>query len=321
MYNKFLEGSPIKRKKLKKISVEKKLENICLVDILLEMNVFKMKFNDMVFKNVFKCGEATFSEVFNVDGLIYKIVPIGDNEEEGLTTLENFFRECYIFDKIKSDENVCDMVKIFFVSGRYPMILLNAWDEYKNQFGSESETPLNYKKDQKFGIIVMENSGIDLEKYNFQNKEEVKNFIKQLIGCVARLEEKYDFEHRDLHWGNVMIKNEDSLKVKIIDFSLSRIRCNSSLVYSNLKNKLWLFEGDEQCDEQFGVYKKMRNFCGDDWSLFIPMTNVLWIKYIINKVEQKSNMFSLKVFIKSIKNAIESSENSVKLYDKVSKIC
>ncbi|KAL0265874.1 UNVERIFIED_CONTAM: hypothetical protein PYX00_011591 [Menopon gallinae] len=301
---------PARKKKTASPPPEEAQGNIEIVDILMEICIRKVSFDELKLKDVVKCGEATFSEVFRADDLIYKVVPIGD----GCTDMDAFCRESYIFSKLSGEEGVCALRSVFVTTGKYPRKLLDAWDRYRHEFGSESERPTKYTKSQRFGVIVMENSGQDLEKYVFRDKADVKTFLRQFIECVARLERKYEFEHRDLHWGNVMIDDTDGLRMRIIDFSLSRMR-DKSLVYMDLSKKPWLFEGDEGEDEQFGVYKEMRALCGNDWSRFTPMTNVLWIRYIVNKVEKKAARFSLKTFMKSLKLGIGSAANAAGLHN------
>lgn len=307
LYNVLQENSSLKRRRA---TVVKKVVNIDVVDILLEMSIRKMNFSDIKSSSVHKCGEATFSEVFDIDGLIYKIVPIGDTDE--YTDMDTFFRESYIFNKVSGEQGVCELKGVFVVTGRYPKVFLDAWDDYKRKFGSESERPAKYKATQKYGVLVMENTGIDLEKYVFRSKTDIKLFLRQFIECVASLEQKYAFEHRDLHWGNIMIRDDNGLQMRIIDFSLSRLH-SESLVYTDLSRKLWIFEGDEKVDEQFGIYRQMRDMCGNDWSLFMPMSNILWIRYVVNKIEGKSMQFSLKVFLRSLKLELSKSTNTVDL--------
>lgn len=301
---------PARKKKTVSLPRVEVLRNIEIVDILMEISIRKVSFDELMMKNVVKCGEATFSEVFSADELIYKIIPIGD----GCTDMDAFCRESYVFSKLSGEEGVCALKSVFVATGRYPKRLLDAWDKYKREFGSESERPTKYTKTQRFGVIVMENSGTDLEKYVFHGKSDVKDFLRQFIECIARLEKKFEFEHRDLHWGNVMIDDKDGLKMRIIDFSLSRMK-SESLVYMDLCKKPWLFEGDESVDEQFGVYKEMKAFCGNDWSRFTPMSNILWIRYIVNKVEKKTRRFSLKTFMKNLKLGIDNAEDAMCLYN------
>jgi len=48
-----------------------------------------------------------------------------------------------------------------------------------------------------------------------------KTIVAEVIKIIRQLQRKYDFFHADLHYGNILIKGED--QVKLIDFGLSSI--------------------------------------------------------------------------------------------------
>lgn len=83
------------------------------------------------------------------------------------------------------------------------------------------------------------------------------------------------FEHRDLHWGNVLLKTVDKdktityrldeqdyeiftrgVEVAIIDFTLSRIEYNGVVMFNDLSIDEELFNGDG--DYQFDIYRLMK---------------------------------------------------------------
>lgn len=98
------------------------------------------------------------------------------------------------------------------------------------------------------------------------------NFQVALTLAVA--ENKFEFEHRDLHWGNILIArtNEKLLryhvdgkvydipscgvKATIIDFTLSRMVYDGAVIYDNLAKDPELFESTG--DYQFDIYRLMR---------------------------------------------------------------
>ena len=114
------------------------------------------------------------------------------------------------------------------------------------------------------------------------------------------LEEKYKFEHRDLHWGNVMIKSKD---IFVIDFTLSRLEISLSelglrtknsndekvIIYKDLNEESWLFNGDSSFDFQFDVYRQMKRANKGNWKEYNPKSNLKWIKYIVHKLMIKAD--------------------------------
>lgn len=83
--------------------------------------------------------------------------------------------------------------------------------------------------------------GEDLERFEFFRMEEALSVLQQIVLSLSVSEQSLMFEHRDLHWGNVLIKRSKSqtlhyklngddvhidnsgVFVSIIDFTLSRL--------------------------------------------------------------------------------------------------
>lgn len=122
----------------------------------------------------------------------------------------------------------------------------------------------------------------------------------QVTISLAVAESQLQFEHRDLHWGNVLLETttEKSLtfhlngkpievrthgiKATIIDYTLSRIEYEDCCLYQNLAADPELFETTG--DYQFDIYRLMRKHTKNYWAGFEPYTNILWLHYIIDKM-------------------------------------
>ena len=124
--------------------------------------------------------------------------------------------------------------------------------------------------------------------------------------ALAVAEEGLKFEHRDLHWGNVLVKETtqktvdftlggDTYQVEtggvlttIIDFSLSRLTMDKVIIFNNLSEDPSLFtaRGKDQPggDYQFDIYKKMKDLNGNNWEPFQPRSNILWLDYMLDKM-------------------------------------
>lgn len=91
---------------------------------------------------------------------------------------------------------------------------------------------------------------------------------------MAVAESQLNFEHRDLHWGNVLLANTNTKKISfsldneiveintygivatIIDFTLSRIEYDGVVIFNNLALDPDLFLGEG--DYQFDIYRLMQ---------------------------------------------------------------
>lgn len=93
--------------------------------------------------------------------------------------------------------------------------------------------------------------------------------------ALAVAEAEFGFEHRDLHWGNVLLttveKNKTvtyklngqsyelltrGVEVAVIDFTLSRIEYDGVVMFNDLAVDEELFTGDS--DYQFEIYRLMQ---------------------------------------------------------------
>lgn len=123
----------------------------------------------------------------------------------------------------------------------------------------------------------------------------------QTVLTLAVAESKYEFEHRDLHWGNILLRHTEEreatfvlngqtytvptegVQVTIIDYTLSRMLYKRNyLQFNDLAHDEDLFSATG--DYQYEIYRLMRKRLGNVWSSFEPYTNVLWLHYMIDKL-------------------------------------
>ncbi|KAL9934107.1 hypothetical protein V8E36_007189 [Tilletia maclaganii] len=93
------------------------------------------------------------------------------------------------------------------VAGQYPKRLLEAWDDYdqNKEGGSENWRPDTLEDSQIFAVIVLGDGGRNLEHSELQTWQQAASIFWQLVHAIATAEMAIQFEHRDLHWGNVLI--------------------------------------------------------------------------------------------------------------------
>ncbi|KAJ3505662.1 hypothetical protein NLJ89_g7304 [Agrocybe chaxingu] len=215
------------------------------------------------------------------------------------------------------------LLKAYVVRGRYPEVLLQLWDEYNERKGSESVRPDTFKLSQVYAIIVLPNGGPDLEAYTFHNASrsgwrQACSLFWQVAKALAHAEHLVSLEvfflHRDLHWGQILVKTvptqgsalkslntnqktkskshrvfmddlSHGVQATIIDLGLSRMDAGDGsdgarVHWTPFDEEVFMGEGDYQ----FDVYRMMRGLTGGDWESFHPVTNVLWLHYLLQKL-------------------------------------
>ncbi|XP_074486194.1 uncharacterized protein haspin isoform X2 [Sebastes fasciatus] len=269
-------------------------------------------------KQCVKIGEGTFGEVFSTtnssgDTVALKIIPVEGSEKvngEDQKTFGEILHEIIISKELSSlkekqqnkTHGFIGLNDLHCVQGCYPPEFLNAWDTFDQQKGSENDRPDFFEKDQLFIILEFEFGGVDLENSNgtLMSLGVAKGILHQVTAALAVAEQELHFEHRDLHWGNVLVKTTKQktgsfllngaahsletkgVLVRIIDYSLSRLEIDDLTVSCDISEDEELFMG--QGDYQFEIYRLMRQENGNNWSNYHPHTNVLWLRYLCSKL-------------------------------------
>ena len=141
--------------------------------------------------------------------------------------------------------------------------------------------------------------------------QEARDIFWGVAETLASGEEAQEFEHRDLHFSNICVKEKaqkmdcgyglapahTNWEVTLIDYTLSRATLVDGSVVCNRMADGWLFEGEN--DLQFDVYRWMRDAMpGDDgskkmkqkknkdknWERYCPRTNVFWLYHLLEKL-------------------------------------
>jgi hypothetical protein len=171
-----------------------------------------------------KIGEASYSDVYIIDSAMptaIKIIPIGKKDQCSIhaSWLELYstrhLSECH--QRLDSNtSNFVQLLKSGLVSGPYHPELIHLWDHYDEVHSSENVHPLDYKKKQVYLILSMEYCGTDLEHYKLRYNQ-VYSVLLQIMLTLSQAEMQFGFEHRDLHWGNILLSPFSNSKM---DFSL-----------------------------------------------------------------------------------------------------
>eukprot|EP01135_Chromosphaera_perkinsii_P008567 Nk52_evm9s1401 gene=Nk52_evmTU9s1401 len=310
----------------------------CLKRICDQDQIFDMRnaIADYFEGDIKKIGEGSYGEVFSMvfgkEQTAVKIVPIDGKRlinGEPQMTLEQVIPEAVISKKLNElhyqqgvempncTESFILVHKMILCHGPYPDCLIEEWDKFDECRGSENERPDFFSSEQLFIVFVFANGGKDLENFHLKSAEQATSILLQASLALSVAEEAYEFEHRDLHWGNILISvcDEDSevtftlrgkkyalvsagVKISIIDYSLSRMNSEGDIIYFNLEEDESIFEGKGDC--QFDVYRAMRRVCDSGWEHHHPETNILWIDYLAQKLLKDKKVRSNSKFRKEL---------------------
>ncbi|KAL6305804.1 hypothetical protein BKA93DRAFT_885484 [Sparassis latifolia] len=285
-----------------------------------------------------KIGEASYSEVFGIGDVVLKVIPLRDEvghatkatmdddvESPAPSDSKDVLKEVIV---TRAMGEICTgfvkLLRTYVVRGKYPSLLLSLWDQYHEKKGSESVRPDSFTVSQVYAIIVLPNGGPDLEAFSFETASKTGwrqacSLFWQVARALAEAEDLVHFEHRDLHWGQILVKTLPAairparraaskklsmdheghgIQATVIDLGLARM--NSSGDASDVQ---WtpfdeeIFEGEG--DYQFDVYRMMRAHNGNSWEDYRPLTNVMWLHYLAGKLLRSKKLRAPSVSRKS----------------------
>ncbi|XP_078443477.1 protein kinase superfamily protein isoform X2 [Wolffia australiana] len=264
--------------------------------------------------SLIKIGEGTYGEAFRAGSAVCKIVPIdgdqlvnGEIQKKSEEVIEEVLLSMTLNDLREKEneerENACNIFietkELRVCHGNYGSALINAWEDWDAKHVSENDHPKDFSENQRYVVFVLADGGRDLESFVLFNFEEARSLLVQVTAGLAVAEIACEFEHRDLHWGNILLARRDEqfadfvlrgkkmrikssgLAVSIIDFTLSRIKTGEAILFLDLSSDPALFEGPKG-DRQAETYRKMREVTEDSWEASFPQTNVLWLQYLVD---------------------------------------
>ncbi|XP_050044683.1 uncharacterized protein [Dermacentor andersoni] len=281
---------------------------------------FKQALGAGAFKQCLKIGEGTYGEVFRIGhgskASAIKIVPIegsfpvnGENQK----TAAQILPEAIICQELsalsqKGRNTICpnfiEVKRLYYIQDRYHPALLKQWDAFDSKRASENDRPDCFKADQKFIVFQFADGGTSLEDYEINSSTEARSIFLQVACALAVAETALEFEHRDLHWGNILVAptkqrhihchlpegsfslDTNGVLASVIDYTLSRLRKDGAVIYTDVSHEDELFGGVG--DYQFDIYRRMKEHNQNDWKSYKPYTNALWLHYLSCKLLEKS---------------------------------
>lgn len=261
-----------------------------------------LKFNevfidDVKYSTLAKLSETPFTQIYQLNNqLVYKIIPFTfDSTTSDITNVEDTIQELKNILALNNTSGFVKVERSMVVKGEYPVKLLKLSNN-----SSDPNALSNFDEDQMYLIIEMEHGGIPLTQYPIQSWEIASDIFWKIANILADAEDRLQFEHRDLHWANIVI--DSRLNVKLIDFASCRLRNNNKedeIISTRRLDSQDFFKG--KGDYQFEIYRLMRNtvqsqsqsqssetasdaYTTTDWSIYCPQTNLLWLHYVLDKL-------------------------------------
>ncbi|XP_077218590.1 protein kinase superfamily protein isoform X2 [Tasmannia lanceolata] len=266
--------------------------------------------------SIVKIGEGTYGEAFKAGATVCKIVPIdgdlrvnGEIQKRSAEVLEEVLL-CWALNSLRGqathvdNQNTCtnfiETKDVRVCHGAYDASLIRAWEEWDVKNGSENDNPKEFQENQCYVVFVLADGGRDLESFVLMNFDEARSLLVQVTAALAVAEVACEFEHRDLHWGNILLTRNGAatmeftlqgrrmlaktfgLSISIIDFTLSRIKAvGEAILFLDLSTDPEIFEGPKG-DKQSETYRKMKEVTDEFWEGSFPKTNVLWLQYLVD---------------------------------------
>ncbi|VDD74733.1 unnamed protein product [Mesocestoides corti] len=187
-------------------------------------------------KSVIKIGEGTFSEVFacRQENVAIKLFPI-EGSKNAMEVISDVIasREVTRLTRgtLDKTENFAQLKRVSLLHGKLPAYLIKAWEHFRRLKGSENDHPSKHQNST--GPLEFQMPSCPVARLSI---------FTQTALALAVAERRLRFEHRDLHWGNLLI-----------DY------VNKPL-FLDLSKDQELFSGDG--DPQFEIYRRMRQEVG-----------------------------------------------------------
>ena len=287
-----------------------------------------------------KIAEGSYGSVFRLsdregvqEATIGKLMPLKaksgkGSRKVGSTHVSDVASEILLLEKMSHVPGFVEFRSVDILVGGLPKALKKEYRTYEKRrkdknSSSCSPSELSYPDTQLWVFIEMGDAGTELEDALCPNTQEnrlvrvdargqavltVQQARDVFWGAAEALacgEEAHEFEHRDLHFSNICIKERDGMskgyqlipketkiEVTLIDYTLSRTTLSNGTIVSNRMADEEIFKAEG--DLQFEVYRWMRdampgaNTKYKDWEAFVPSTNALWLYHLLAKLLQQT---------------------------------
>ncbi len=271
---------------------------------------------------------------------IWKLMPLKPSKgkgsrQEGQTLIQDAATEAKALAAMSQSPGFVEFRSAQVLRGSLPLELCSTYEEWERtlpeEILEESKTRMDFPDEQLWLFIEMTDAGTDLEVL-LKERSSDKSILAQrgrltayetwdifwgIANALAHGEAHAEFEHRDLHPGNVCIKKTGrpsskdhspsvkkytDLEVTLIDYTLSRAKLEDGTVLANSMRDKGLFEQsseDQHDGMQYEIYRHMRTWMigqqkarpaqeEKEWRMFLPMTNIMWLSHLLRILLDKT---------------------------------
>lgn len=218
---------------------------------------------------------------------------------EAMSKPEDVANEVRLLQRMSSIPGFTNFRDVRLLLGRPSGPFLSAFKNYNTHQRSQGKDlsifpdpskKSSYTPTQLWAVIEMQDAGTDLERLvergDCTGIWSVWDVFWQVVLSLAKGEEGAEFEHRDLHLGNICVRSPPppstatappplaidpkrklgftSIETTIIDYTISRCRIPSpdhpggTIAFHDLSLDSSLFEGDSSEEYQYDIYRYMR---------------------------------------------------------------
>lgn len=238
-----------------------------------------------------KIAESSFAEVYKVsnsDGIsVLKVMalkpPTGPgSQRETSVDVTSVVSEVLIMDMMAEIPGFLEFKGAHIIEGKPPRAIKGAYDAHAAKNESFFPHPSSYHKDQLFLALELGDAGTDIEHFNVTTISQIWDIFFGIVIALSHGEELASFEvstmscnhliqltvlqHRDLHEGNVCVRqvgnlkscapkqrhkfNYSGLEVTLLDYTLSRATQGDVTIFRDLEEEPELFKESKLLQHQ-----------------------------------------------------------------------
>ena len=282
-----------------------------------------------------KIGQGSFATVLKMElqrgpgeYSVWKLMPlkpstgIGSRPRQNQTLIKDAATEVRMLYAMSDIDGFVQFRSAHVVQGFVPEQICKAHEAWAKDLETDdiwygTDMRAEYpSKNQLWLLMEMTDAGQDLdvilntarlEKTIF-SIHETWDLFWGIAEALMRGEAQAEFEHRDLHPGNICIKPRDEplhmttehgvprlskREVTLIDYTQSRLTLESGDVLATAVDESICQQTDTDpvAQRQYNVYRDMRDMVKMEkkrgvsiiqmWNEYVPLTNVLWLYYIL----------------------------------------